>query len=276
MLRNVNKFVVAFDANADFGTVGRAYAHEVAEALTAGLNRGTELAMVAYDGQFKRLPPGMKRFDPIEAERMLAALWLLDTDNGSPGAVQLLNALSVGNSGQTIGFLITGKEDEQPGAARDLAPAEHGNGIVPIVLQVGAQQPSELYSEACSRLGGACVVMPGALTAEGATLQLLNNMSWQPLAECKFEGAGGLQTSRLLTKPGSFSNSPILLAVALEPGAKKLSVNLSARAGETSAQKALSLNVEGIDPSHVDRRLQEAIHLRLKELLEEPAGTHRP
>jgi hypothetical protein len=118
--------------------------------------------------------------------------------------------------------------------------------------------------------------MPGALTAEGATLQLLNNMSWQPLAECKFEGAGGLQTSRLLTKPGSFSNSPILLAVALEPGAKKLSVNLSARAGETSAKKALSLNVEGIDPSHVDRRLQEAIHLRLKELLEEPAGAQRP
>jgi len=248
----VEKYLLAFDATADYGSAGRTYAHELVEELVNRVPASAEVGFVAYDGKVKRLPETAKRYEAPKLEKMLTALWSLQgIGRAAPGALfQQLMQASAGTEDAVL-FYVTGNDEP---------PSVHGpaGGAKAFCVQVGVDDAREFYRTACSASGGAAVGA-GALHPEAAAAELFRDMKWEGLTSARIEVEEGGRALKVLSRPGDFSNRPLLFLVAISEGARLRGRFVATTAHQTSDKHfALAIPKEGMLEPELAAKMLEA------------------
>ncbi|MCK4283950.1 MAG: hypothetical protein KAX44_06505, partial [Candidatus Brocadiae bacterium] len=218
--KGLNVFI-AFDAAADFGAGGRAYAHEVLEVLLTALPPGSRTALVAYDGKLRTDPDPLMRHFPTRVETMLTGLWGLEDGAGGRTSDFLQWTLQWAGAAEGDGLLVfvTGRQDvEVPHVERP--PAEDDGRLRLAVLQIGRDWPCEGLGRLASQLRGVALALPDSVPPELAALDFLRNLYWPPTGS-EFVLHPPSSISGPWVGPGRFANQPLLLFVQRQrPGAK--------------------------------------------------------
>jgi hypothetical protein len=220
----------AFDAAADFGPGGRAYAHEVLEVLLRSLPPGCATALLAYDGKVRSAPDPLALHLPARVEAMLSALWSLEDGGDRNTRSFLALALEWASVPEGDGLLVfvTGR-----GGADELGPAVTGpdNGALRVAtLQVGATEPAAAYQSLCAGSGGVALALPPACAPELAALDFVANLGSPAAADVGVELTRG-SCEGLITGAARFANQPVAIVVEPSPGAARVSGRFHAAAG---------------------------------------------
>jgi len=229
-IRKGRNVFLAFDAAADFGPGGRAYAHEVLEVLLRALPPGCATALLAYDGRVKSDPDPLARHMPARVEAMLSALWSLQEGGERNARDFLALALEWASVPEGDGLLVfvTGRDGaDEPVPA---IPARTDGELRVATLQVGATEPAAAYRSLCSGSGGVALALPPAVAPELATLDFLGNLRWAALREVGVELTRG-RCGGLATGAARFANQPVLALMAPEDRRGRVSGCWHARAG---------------------------------------------
>jgi len=162
----IGRLLLAFDAGADYCSLGRAYAQDVAESLMDHVPERTRFGMMVHDG-IEILPARVLPYGESQAERLAIALWDAQGRRNEQSARELLQeALSVGGE-PTTAVMVTGRASETQGSVPAGTDGAAGVSVRPFVLQVGVDTPSEAYGAWCSLRGGAALAVRGDVAAEG-------------------------------------------------------------------------------------------------------------
>ena len=229
-IRKGRNVFLAFDAAADFGPGGRAYAHEVLEVLLRALPPGCATALLAYDGRVKSDPDPLARHMPARVEAMLSALWSLQEGGERNARDFLALALEWASVPEGDGLLVfvTGRDGaDEPVPA---VPARTDGELRVATLQVGATEPAAAYRSLCSGSGGVALALSPAVAPELATLDFLGNLQWPALREVGVELTRG-RCEGLVTGAARFANQPVLALMALEGRRGRVSGRWRAEAG---------------------------------------------
>ncbi len=223
-----SRLLIAFDATADFGPGGRAYAHEVMETVMRALPSGCSTALAAYDGELKMDGAPLSRHLVGRVERLLAALWTLEgeSDAGDGGLLRQALALCSGAPEPMLLLYVTGRGEPSAQAEAELAiPSD----VRPVVLQVGSDRAEPLWQEFCARRNGVSVALPAAMAPRLATMDFLGDMRWPALREARVGVAGGGRAVLLRRRTVS-AGQPV--AALIRPADGPLRATFSGRAGE--------------------------------------------
>jgi hypothetical protein len=220
---------LAFDATDDFGSGGRAAAHDVLEGLIGALPPGCKTALIAFDGTVKFDPDKLMLHLPVRAESMLDRLWRLEAAAEEGGGLRFLAGALLpvtGLEGESIVVMVTGRgEPGDPAVCRQLLSDARTRLVV---IQVGAGRPSSAYRALCAETGGVALAIPPAMAPELGVLDFLANLS-QPAVSAVVRSAGGAPAHGVLAGPGDFANQPVVTQAG---GAGGQQARLTVQVGE--------------------------------------------
>jgi hypothetical protein len=232
----------AFDASADFGAGGPAYAQEVMESLLGFLPPGASTALIAYDGTLKVDRDPLMRHVPARVEAMLDALWRLD-DGGRGQTAEFLAAavnLASGAKGEGLLMFVTGRDT--PGDLTDVAKAARESGLRVAVLQAGADEPAPAYRALCAATGGVAMALPDSVAPDLAVADFASNLRSAGLARVSVSVRNG--AARLLCAEGGFSGQPVAALLELPPGAEAAEGEFRAQAGESALKGDFAFHIK--------------------------------
>jgi hypothetical protein len=243
-IRKGTRLLASFDATADFGAVGRPYAHGVMETLLSAIPPAVPAALVAHDGDLHLDSQPWTLHMPHRAESMLAFLWGLEApgDARRPSGL-LASALKLASGGEDARLLVhvTGRASGEEAGSIEALSAEEGVRVA--VLQVGADRVSECYRRLCARSGGAAIALPVCTDATMAAADFVESLRGPAAHEIRLRADG---EAVILQKGGVPSNTPVVAVVRLAPGQNSLAGTFEARVGSKSRRREFSRELSGV------------------------------
>jgi len=227
-IRKGRSVLLAFDATADFGPGGLAFAQQVMETVVGGIPPAVPTAVVFYDGGLWHDPYPWSRHLPPRVESLLRVMRRLQ--GGAPRApdgafVARAAELATGADGERLLLYVTGSEapDEAALDAIDLP-----EGLPVIVVQIGAQRPAPAYRRLCLRSGGAAVAVDPLEAPRLGGFDVLVALQSPAVGPVRVQAADAV----VLEGPGRFANTPIVAAVPRAEATVALGADVGGRALE--------------------------------------------
>ncbi|MFP4026333.1 MAG: zf-HC2 domain-containing protein [Candidatus Brocadiia bacterium] len=263
-IRRSSRFLLGLNASGDYKFGGTGYPHEICEEITARLDRNARLLVAAYDGKVKILDPTMRGPRHIVNEKMLAGLWQVGSGVGPPTGDLPGWIRGMEHDRRALAIVVT---DHRP-PQEPLVQKNSTNNIRTYLLQIGAHHVLPSYGKICASTGGAALALQSGLPADGAVFYLLKNLTWPGYKKLDIRVEQSEAQTKLLTRPGEPSCSPVLAIIRGDRDLKNFNLRLVA-ARETD-RKTYETKIAW--PEGKTSGVPEAIAANLAESLRDSFG----